>query len=221
MTTLTRRTTHRPLEDDAHAAPARAGIRVLVVDDHPAVRIGLRRLLEDQRDFVLIDAVPTAEAAISVAEQGWLDVAVVDYQLGARSGLWLSRKLQRLPRPPGVVIYSAYCDGVLATTSVVAQADALVSKSALGSELCDAIRSVARGGQRFPPFPTRLIDMLRLALDPEEHSIFGLLVAGVPPAEIAQTLDISSGALEYRLGTMLVKLESAPLEPLSSRRVAG
>src|SRR4030081_3187117 len=81
-------------------------IRILVVDDHPAVRRGLRALLEDQRDFRVIDAVPSAEKAMSVAEHAHLDVAVVDYQLRGRNGLWVSRKLKRLPRAPRVVIYS-------------------------------------------------------------------------------------------------------------------
>ena len=74
-----------------------------------------------------------------------IDVAVVDYQLGSRNGLWLSRKLKRLPRPPRVVIYSAYCDGPLAATSVVAEADGLVSKGGIGAELCDTVRAVAHG----------------------------------------------------------------------------
>jgi CheY-like chemotaxis protein len=103
-------------------------IRLLVVDDHTAVRRGLRELLEDQQDFRVIDAVPSAEEAMSVAERAELDVAVVDYQLGGRNGLWVSRKLKHLPRPLRVVIYSAYCDGVLAAAAVVAEADGLVSK---------------------------------------------------------------------------------------------
>ena len=72
-------------------------------------------------------------------------MAVVDYQLGSRSGLWLTRMLKRLERAPRVVIYSAYCDGPLAAACVVAGADALVSKGGVGAELCDAVRAVARG----------------------------------------------------------------------------
>jgi len=60
-----------------------------------------------------------------VAKREPIDVAVVDYQLAGRNGLWLSRKLKRLPLPPAVLIYSAYTDGVLAAAAVVAEADAL------------------------------------------------------------------------------------------------
>ncbi len=95
-------------------------LRVLVVDDHPAVRLGLLHLLEDQPDLVIVDAVSSAEEARSIAEREPIDVAVVDYQLGSRSGLWLTRMLKRLERAPRVVIYSAYCDGPLAASCVVA-----------------------------------------------------------------------------------------------------
>ena len=93
------------------SGPADAPVRVLVVDDHPAVRMGLRELFEDQPDFVVVAAVESADAAMALAEREPIDVAIVDYQLGSRNGLWLSRKLKRLAQPPRVVIYSAYCDG--------------------------------------------------------------------------------------------------------------
>ena len=118
--------------------PPPALIRVLVVDDHPAVRIGLRKLLEAEGTFLIVDAVGSAEVAMTVAEREWIDVAVVDYHLGGRNGLWLSRKLKRLTRPPRVVIYSAYYDGLLAAAAVVAEADGLISKGSLGSELTAA-----------------------------------------------------------------------------------
>ena len=119
-------------------------LRVLVVDDHPAVRLGLLQLLDDQPDFEVVDAASSAEEARSLAERDPIDVAVVDYQLGSRSGLWLSRMLKRLEPAPGVVIYSAFSDGPLAAASVVAGADGLVSKGGAGAELCHAVRSVAR-----------------------------------------------------------------------------
>src|ERR1700741_5452502 len=94
-------------------------LRVLVVDDHPG------------------------EGRGSAGEGEPIDVAVVDYQLGSRSGLWLTRMLKRLERAPRVVIYSAYCDGPLAAACVVAGADGLISKGGVGAELCHAGRAVA------------------------------------------------------------------------------
>ena len=193
-------------------------LRVLVVDDHPAVRMGLRELFEDQPDFAVLAAVDSADAAMALAEREPVDVAVIDYQLGSRNGLWLSRKLKRLPRPPRVVIYSAYCDGPLAATSVVAEADGLVSKGGVGSELCEAVRAVAHGHIRLPAVPPTLATALRRRLDAEEQAIFGMMLAGIAPAEITVMLGISAAGLESRLWTMLRKLEGLPSESVAARR---
>ena len=194
---------------DLHSGPL-VPTRLLVVDDHPAVRAGLRELLTDVPEFEVVDALASAEAAIQVAERERIDVAVVDYQLGGRNGLWLSRKLKRLAQPPAVLIYSAYTDGVLAAAAVAAEADAIVSKGKLGIELCDAIRSAAAGHRDLPAVPQRLAEILRRRLDHEQQAIFGMLLAGMQPAEIAATLGLSSGGLESRLWDMLRRLESLP-----------
>src|SRR5947208_2630816 len=81
------------------------------------------------------------------------------------------------------------------TASVVAGASALGGKGGVGSELCSAIRAVARGEQRLPVVPLALAAAMRRRLDAEEQVIFGMLLAGVSPPEIAQTLGISAGWL--------------------------
>jgi len=200
--------------DGSPPAGARStAVRCLLVDDHPAVRVGLRELLGAEPGFEVLDALATAEAAVACAERTRVDVAVVDYQLGGRSGLWVSRKLKRLPDPPAVLIYSAFSDYLLAAACVVAQADGLVSKAALGSDLCDRIWEAARGVTRLPIVPPSLADSMRRRLDSEEQSIFGLLQAGIATEEIARTLNLGYGELEARLGAMLRKLER--LDPVN------
>jgi two-component system, NarL family, response regulator DevR len=197
-------------------------VRLLVVDDHAAVRTGLCELLEDQPDFEVVHAAASAEEALAVAEHGSVDVAVVDYQLGCRSGLWLSRKLKRLPDPPAVLIYSAYADGVLSAAAVVAQADGILNKGGLGSELCEEIRRLARGHSCLPPVPSWLGETLRNRFGHEEQAIFGMLLAGIGPDEIADTLGLSRNGLESELGTMLRKLEDPRYgRPRSARERAA
>lgn len=187
-----------------------ARTRLLVVDDHPAVRAGLRELLANEADFEVVATVATAEAGVEVAGGEPIDVAVVDYQLGGRNGLWLSRKLKRLPHPPGVLIYSAYTDGVLAAAAVVAQADSIVNKGRVGSDLCHEIRRTASGEGHLPPLPPRLGESLRRRLDNDEQAIFGMLLAGLEPAEVAATLGLSAAAIESRLCDLLRRLEGLP-----------
>lgn len=130
----------------------------------------------------------SAEEAISVAEREPIDVAVVDYQLRSRNGLWLSRKLKRLPSSPALLIYSAYANDVLAAAAVVAEADGIVSKGGLGSELCAEIRSVARDGRsRLRPVPSWLADAMRSRFGHDEQTIFGMLLAGIEPEQIAES----------------------------------
>ena len=184
--------------------------RLLVVDDHPAVRAGLDKLLADEPDFDVVAAVTSAEAGLEVARTELIDVAVVDYQLGGRNGLWLSRKLKRLADPPAVLIYSAYTDGVLAAAAVVAEADAIVSKGRLGADLCQVVRRAAAGERHLPAIPPRLAESLRRRLDGQDQAIFGMLLAGFDPSEVAATLGLSSAVMESRLWELLRRLEGLP-----------
>ena len=191
-------------------------LRLLVVDDHPAVRLGLLQLLDDQPDFVVVDAACSAEEARSLAEREPIDVAVVDYQLGSRSGLWLTRKLKELEPAPRVVMYSAYTDGPLAAACVVAGADGLVGKGSVGAELCHAVRAVARGHSRLPLVPPTLAGAMRRRLGHQEQAIFGMLLAGIDPSEIATTLGISERALDAHRWAMLHKLEGLRPDPVGT-----
>jgi DNA-binding NarL/FixJ family response regulator len=194
-------------ERQPHDREVSAPIRCIVVDDHPAVRLGLAELLTAEPDFLMLDSFQTAEAAFAFAQGTPIDAAVVDYQLGGRSGLWCSRKLKSLPDPPAVLIYSAFSDHLLAAASVAARADGLVSKASLGSELCDQIRRAAYGDSQLPLVPPAVADSLRHRLDPTEQAIYGMMFARTADPEIAATLGLTSDELEARSWMMLRKLE--------------
>lgn len=194
---------------DTPPTPA-SPIALLLVDDHPALRSGLRDLLDNQPDFRVLGVAASAREALAMAAAEDIDVAIVDYQLDDRDGLWLSRKLKRLTDSPRVIVYSAHSDARLAAAAVVAQADALVSKSVVGVEMWEVIRSVARGQRLLPTVPPILGEAIRDRFDYEQQAIFGLLWAGAAPAEIAMTLAISAPALESHLGTMLHTLQRLP-----------
>jgi DNA-binding NarL/FixJ family response regulator len=193
-------------------APELDPIRCLVVDDHPAIRLGLRELLAAEPDIDVLEALPSAEAAVEFAQTATIDVAVIDYQLGGHSGLWCSRKLKRLPDPPAVLVYSAFSDYLLAAACVVAEVDGMVSKAALGSELCDRIREASCGISSLPMSPPSLADSMRRRLDAEEQAIFGMMQAGIATEVVGRTLGMDHGELEGRLWTMLRKLER--IEPV-------
>lgn len=196
--------------------PQRRRTRILVLDDHPAVRWGLVQLLGDQHDFEVAAVATNAEAALGEAAGAQIDVAVVDYHLGGRNGLWLTRQLKALADPPRVVIFSAFANDHLAGSCVIAGADALLGKSSLGEELCHAIRAVCRGRRMLPRVSPAMADLLRRRLEDSDQVIFGMLLAGIPAEEIERTLRIAPRELELRRTAMLRTLEALPGELRSS-----
>ena len=95
---------------------------------------GVRRLLAAEPDMLVVSEAADTTEAIHGADG--VDVAVVDYHLGDRDGLWLTGFLRRLDPAPRVLIYSAFSDEALAVAAMIAGADGLLSKSAIGEELC-------------------------------------------------------------------------------------
>jgi DNA-binding NarL/FixJ family response regulator len=186
-------------------------IRVLVVDDHAAVRMGLGGLLEDHLDVELVATAASAREALADAARVAPDVAVVDYHLDDSDGLTLCRALKRLPRPPRVLVYSAYADGALAAAAVVAGADGVVSKGTLGEEVVRTIRVLAHGRRAIPPIPRAVQRSLRARLEPTDQAILGMLLQGIAPSEIADVLSISPSRLESRRTAMLRTL--AAIDP--------
>jgi DNA-binding NarL/FixJ family response regulator len=183
-----------PLSD---TSPGAAPIHVLLVDDHPAVRHGIRQLIADQPDMVMI-----AEHGSATRDTGevarWADVAVVDYHLGDRDGLWLTGQIKRRPGAPPVLIYSAFADTALAVAAIVAGADGLLSKATLGEELTIAVRRLVHGRQYFPAIPASIASALAARLAPRDQAIVSMLVHGVSADGLAARLKMTPGELEAR-----------------------
>jgi DNA-binding NarL/FixJ family response regulator len=179
---------------------------VLVVDDHPAVRAGLERLLAAQPDLVPVATAARIDEAVARARELRPDLAIVDYQLDGRDGLSLCRALKALDEPPQVLIFSAYADAFLTVASVIAGADGILSKGVLGDELCDALRQVRRGEHPRLPLARDVLEGVVLRLDPDDMPIFGMLIHDTPPADIAAALRLSEDGLAARRSSMLERL---------------
>ncbi len=182
---------------------------MLVAGDHLAPRRELSELLDAQANLRVIAAVSSAEETLATAERERIDAAVVDYKLRDHDGLWVSRALQRLSRPPRVVLRCDYPNGLLAAAAVLAEADALVSTAATGAELCQTIRSTLAGRQILPTIPPAVAVRMHQVFDGEEQAVLAMMIAGIPRGRIASTLGVSSAGLDQRLGQMLNTLELA------------
>jgi DNA-binding NarL/FixJ family response regulator len=184
--------------------------RVLVVDDHSAVRSGIEALLAGEPDLEPVGSACGAAEALALARERRPDVAIVDFQLGDLDGLSLCRQLKELNEPARVVLYSAYADGPLALAGVIAGADGVVHKSALAAELCDTVRAVAAGGTAIPPAAPGAHAVVAARLDPEDLPILAMLLDGTAPDEIARVLGMRPRWLAARRWGMLERLRRLP-----------
>src|SRR5436305_1566052 len=132
-----------------------ATIRVIVVDDHEAVRAGLERVLDRAPDLEPVAGLADDRDVVSLVDRdGGVDVAVLDYDLERGDGLSLCWRLKQRARAPAVVIYSGYAGPSLAFAAKVAQADAVVSKADPVEELLSTIRRLGAGERLLaPPAP--------------------------------------------------------------------
>jgi DNA-binding NarL/FixJ family response regulator len=184
--------------------------RVLVVDDHSAVRSGIEALLEGEPGLAPVGTAGGAAEALALAQQTRPDVAIVDFQLGDHDGLWLCRRLKELPEPARVVLYSAFADGPLALAGVIAGADGVVHKAALAGELCDTVRAVAAGQRAIPQVAPAARAVVAARLDPDDLPILAMLLDGTGPDDIAQVLGMRPAWLAARRWAMLERLRRLP-----------
>jgi DNA-binding NarL/FixJ family response regulator len=160
-------------------------IRVLVVDDHPAVRAGLLSLLRSEPGIVPLAAVENAADALAESERSWPDLVLADYELPDGDGLRLCCDLKAQPSAPAVILYSAYIRPRLVPAALVAGADAMLDKGASPDQLFELVRGVARGTAEPPSAPSEVIERCIAEIDPEDIPMFGMALNGTPVAEIA------------------------------------
>ncbi len=182
-------------------------IRVLVVDDHPAVLAGLLVALGYEPGIDTVAGVATAQEALEEARRSEVDVALVDYHLPDEDGLTVCRQLKALDRPPRVVVYTAFAGMGLGILARVAGADGLLEKGVTTDTMLDAVRSVWHGDEILPPVSPGQMELVAANL-PEDRDmpVLAMLVDGTPRAEIADVLGLQPVELEARLGEILKRL---------------
>jgi two-component system, NarL family, response regulator DevR len=181
-------------------------IRVLLVDDHPAMRAGLSAVLRSEPGIVPLGAAGSAADLPAALARTRPDVIVLDYHLPGTDGLVLCRELKRTVPAPAVLMYSAYADASLVVPSLLAGADGLLHKGAPAPELFDAIRAVARGDRVLPAVGHEHLEAAGAVLDPEDLPILGMALDGTPPADIASTLRLEPAELAARIDAMVARL---------------
>jgi DNA-binding NarL/FixJ family response regulator len=181
-------------------------IRLLIVDDHPAMRAGLTAVLRAEPGIVPLGAASSEDDLPAMLERTHPDVVLLDYHLPGADGLKLCRRLKRADPAPGVLLYSAYADSAMVVPAILAGADGLLNKSAPAPELFDALRAVARGDRVLPPVPRALLEAAGGRVDPEDLPILAMMIDGTPAAEVADTLRLGERELARRIDTLIERL---------------
>jgi len=190
-------------------------IRVVIVDDHHAVRLGLQTALAAEPGLIPVGTAATAAELPPLLYRVDPDVILLDYQLPDDDGLTVCRRVKSSTPAPRVILYSAFADASMTVPAIVAGADGLVHKGVRPQELFEAIRAVAAGGVVLPLVSQPLLEAAGLQLDTDDLPILGMLLDRTPTGDIATTLGIDDAHLKRRVRRMLARLKVPFTRPVS------
>ena len=117
-------------------------IRVVVVDDHAAVRVGLADFLDAQEDLEIVGQAENGTEAVELSKSAAPDVVVMDIRMPELDGIEATRQIKEVRPATGVLLLTAYEEDELAAAGRAAGADGCYLKGIFGSELVDRVREV-------------------------------------------------------------------------------
>jgi two-component system response regulator DevR len=192
--------------------------RILLVDDHEIVRLGLKALLDRHPKFEVVAEASTAREAVEKVEAFTPDVVVMDIRLPGGSGIEACEEIvERFPNSK-VIMLTSYAEDEMLFSAIRAGASGYVLKQIGGDDLIHAIEAVGRGEALLDPAVTqRIFQEVRKAAKEEEASAFSaltqqekhvlLLVSeGKTNREIAKALFLGEGTVRNYVSSILSKL---------------
>lgn len=192
-------------------------LRIVLVDDHEVVRLGLRTVLEDMEGVEVVAEAGSGEAAIAACERYEPDVVIMDIRMPGKSGIQACQTIvERWPQTR-VVMLTSYANDELIVEAIQAGAVGYVLKQVGTAELIRALEAVRQGAASLDPSITqRVLAMMRQRTEPapdpfrelteREIDILRLLATGKSNMEIADALSLSEKTVRNHVSIMLSKL---------------
>lgn len=192
--------------------------RILLVDDHEVVRLGLKALLEHHPQFEVVAEAGTAKEAIEQTARTLPDIVMMDIRLPGASGIEACEEITKNFPDTRVIMLSSYAEDEMLFSAIRAGASGYVLKQIGGDDLIKALEAIGRGEALLDPAVTqRVFQEVRRAVKEEEASAFAnlsqqekhvlLLVSeGKTNREIAKALFLGEGTVRNYVSSILSKL---------------
>ena len=196
-------------------------IRVLIADDHPLFRKGMRAILESLPEMDVVGEAATGEAVIALAGDLAPDIIVMDLQMPGGTGLAATRAILSASPHIRILMVTLFDDSESVFTALRAGARGYILKDTEAGEMARAVQAISRGEAIFSPaIANRLIDFFATphptvpkdvfpALTDREREILGLLAQGRANADIARQLSLSVKTVHNYVSNIFSKLQVA------------
>jgi two-component system response regulator DevR len=194
-------------------------VRVLIVDDHEVVRVGLRTLLGSVPSVEVVGEASSASTALPEVKRTVPDVVLLDVRLGDGSGFDVCRDIQKLEREVRVLVLTSFADDNIIVDAISAGADGYLLKEVNRDALISAILKVAAGQSVLDPAVTgRVFGRIQsLAQNPsgnkltllsaQERRVLALVAEGGTNKEIAAAMGLSDKTIKNYFSNILDKLQ--------------
>lgn len=193
-------------------------IRILIADDHPVVRSGLRALIGTLEGLTVVGEASGGEQAVREAQILRPDVVLMDVRMPGVDGVEATRRIRVVQPETAVLMLTMYDDDATVFTAMRAGARGYLLKGASQDEIVGAIRAVVNGQAIFGPgVAARMLSFFAQApeemanpfpqLTERERAILDLLASGLRTATIAQRLFLSPKTVSNHLTSIFAKLE--------------
>jgi DNA-binding NarL/FixJ family response regulator len=192
-------------------APAAEPIRVMVVDDHPMLRDGVIGAIRRQADMLFVGEAADGASAIAGLDAARPDVVLMDLQMPGIDGVEAIAAIRKAHPEMRILVLTTYAGDAKALRALKAGATGYLLKSAMRTDLLDAIRAVHRGGHHLPvEIATQIaVHAIDEALTDREVAILTLVAAGNPNKQIAWKLSIAEDTVKTHLKRIFIKLDVA------------